>query len=81
MMNTPQLDAEPKTTSARETNTSADKGSLLAPAVLGLLRNANLSDRIHTRCTLTHKHFNMPQLRNNLLWLVTVLSHLGPPFS
>jgi hypothetical protein len=38
----------------------------LAPAVVGLRNNANLSDRINARHTLPDKYLNLPQLVNYL---------------
>ena len=53
---------------------------LLAPAVIGLFGNTNRPDRIDPLQTLTDKHFNLPQLRDNFFRLASLHSHFDPPF-
>jgi hypothetical protein len=49
---------------------------LFAPAVLGLHRNANLSNGLLNRLALTLQYHNLPQLQNDVLRLVSLTSHL-----
>ena len=53
---------------------------LLAPAVIGLLDLAYLSDRIHAQHGLTVKHIDLPQLLNYSLGFVPIARILGRPF-
>ena len=48
---------------------------LLAPSVVGLLRNANFPDRINTHYPLSDKYVDLPELLNNLLRLVPRVRH------
>jgi hypothetical protein len=43
---------------------------LLVPAVIGLLGNTNLPDRIDPGPSLADKNLNLPQLRDNIFRLV-----------
>jgi hypothetical protein len=53
----------------------ADKVSLLAPSVIGLLGNAHFADRIHALHPLADKHINLPQLLNYFLGLGPFIRH------
>ena len=46
------------------------------PAVVRLLDNTDLSDRIDTRHTLTDENLNLPQFRDNLFRLMPLVRHL-----
>ena len=48
----------------------------LPPAVVRLLDNTDLSDRINTRRTLTDENLNLPKLRDNLFRLMPLVRHL-----
>ena len=57
-------------------NTTIAKAFALAPpAIVGLLRYAHFADRIHPRHATSDKHINLPQLRDNLLGLVSLVRH------
>ena len=48
----------------------------LPPAVVRLLDNTDLSDRIDTRHTLTDENLNLTQFRDNLFRLMPLVRHL-----
>ena len=51
----------------------------LPPAVVRLLDNTDLSDRIDTRHTLTDENLNLPQFRDNLFRLMPLVPISDPP--
>ena len=52
---------------------------LPAPAVVGHLRHADGPDRVSHAPALRRQHVHLPQLGHDLLGLVPLLRHLGPP--
>ena len=48
------------------------------PAIKRHLAHTNLADRIRHRHTLAMQNINLPQLSDNLFWLVDSLCHRGP---
>src|SRR5215203_953791 len=57
-----------------------EPAKLLAPAVVRDLRNPNRAYRLGNALPLRHQHVNLAQLRNNLLGLVSLPRHRGPPW-
>ena len=49
---------------------------LFAPSVIGLHRNADLSNGLLNRLALTLQHLNLPQFQNDVLRLLSLPSHL-----
>src|SRR5690606_24575554 len=58
---------------------TAHAAILLAPPVIRQLRNADLANRIRHRHPLAAHNFNLPKLRDNLVGLVSLVCHRGPP--
>src|SRR5690606_9199653 len=58
---------------------TAHAAILLAPPVIRQLRNADLANRIRHRHPLAAQNFNLPKLRDNLVGLVSLVCHRGPP--
>src|SRR5215204_1270444 len=57
-----------------------EPAKLLAPAVVRNLRNPNRAYRLGNALPLRHQHIHLAQLRNNLLGLVSLPRHRGPPW-
>src|SRR6188768_1937520 len=57
-----------------------EPAKLLAPAVVRDLRNPNRAYRFGNALPLRHQHIHLAQLRNNLLGLVSLPRHRGPPW-
>src|SRR3954471_21664772 len=57
-----------------------ETAKLLAPAVVRDLRNPNRAYRVGNALPLRHQHIHLAQLRNNLLGLVSLPRHRGPPW-
>src|SRR3954470_13024507 len=57
-----------------------EPAKLLAPAVVGHLRHANRTNRVSNALTLRDQHVDLAQLRNDLLRLVSLPRHRGPPW-
>jgi hypothetical protein len=49
---------------------------LFAPTLIGLHRNANLSNGLLNRLALTLQHLNLPKLQHYLFGFVSLSSHL-----
>src|SRR5690606_5074387 len=58
---------------------TAHAAILLAPPVIRQLRNADLANRIRHRHPLAAQNFNLPKLRDDLVGLVSLVCHRGPP--
>src|SRR5829696_636986 len=56
-----------------------EPAKLLAPAVVRDLRNPNRAYRLGNALPLRHQHIHLTQLRNDLLGLVSLPRHRGPP--
>jgi hypothetical protein len=54
----------------------AHSAVLFLPAVIGLFRHADLTDRIYPGHPLPHQNFNLPQLHDNLFRLRSLNRHL-----
>jgi hypothetical protein len=52
---------------------------LLPPSIKGDLAHANLPDRVTHALPLRHQNIDLSQLRDNLLGLVSLPRHIGPP--
>jgi hypothetical protein len=48
---------------------------LLAPAIVDLLRDAGLTDRIQPRSSLANQDFRLTQLLDDFFWFVTFDTH------
>src|SRR5215207_1181836 len=57
-----------------------EPAKLLAPAVVRDLRNPNRAYRLGNALPLRHQHIHLAQLRNDLLGLVSLPRHRGPPW-
>src|SRR3954452_5841248 len=57
-----------------------EPAKLLAPAVVRDLRNPNRAYRVGNALPLRHQHVHLAQLRNDLLGLVSLPRHRGPPW-
>jgi len=55
---------------------SAHATILITSSVTGLLRYADLSDRVCDLAALSLQHFNLPQLQHDLFGFVSLSSHL-----
>ena len=58
---------------------SFEPTELLAPAIVRDLAHTNLADRVNNALALRDQNVNLPQLRDNLLRLVPLPRHIGPP--
>ncbi len=53
--------------------------AMLAPSIVGQLGNADLANRVRHRHSLAAQNLNLPKLRDDLLGLVSLGAHRGPP--
>src|SRR5690606_39180006 len=58
---------------------TAHAAILLAPPVIRQLRNADLANRIRHRHALPAQNLSLPKLRDDLVGLVSLVCHCGPP--